>query len=419
MAQPFVSRSLQYFPIGPFMSISVVLWGVTLMTIAACRSFAAVMTLRAILGVFESVINPTFMLMTSMWYKRSEQPERMGWWFMGNALGQILGGIIGYGIGHIHSGLAVGDWIFYFIIFGAVTIVYGVGLYFVIPSSPMSARWLSDRDRALAVERVRLNRTGIINHHWKWYQFRECLMDVQVWVLVAVQFLTNVPSGGVASFGNIVIKGFGFSSLNTTLLQMPLGVVQGLTILVSGAFCSRFANGRAIVMVVTQIPALIGAVLLYKLPTSSKGGRLAAYYIIQTHSIISIMSWSIFTANIGGTTKKATASALLFVSFCAGQVVAPQLFIAKEAPQYPTAFKASFSCFALLIVLTIGLVLYLAWMNRTHNKEHGFIDPNAKADSTTGSGVFSGLQAAGSVNEMEEFYDLTDREQAARFRYVW
>lgn len=277
----------------------------------------------------------------------------------------------------------------------------------------MSARWLSERDRALALERVRENRTGIMNHHWKWYQFRECLLDPQVWILVIIQFLTNVPSGGVASFGNIVIKGFGYSAINTTLLQMPLGVIQGITIIVGGAVCSRFNNCRWIVMAVTQIPSLIGAVLLYTLPSSNKGGRLGSYYIIQTHSIISIMSWSMATANFSGTTKKATASAMLFIAFCTGQVAAPQLFVASEAPRYATAFKAAFSCFALLIVLPPLLVMYLKWENQKRNKMYGHVDPNAAQPVET-------IVATGDpATQPDEFFDLTDREQKAKFRYVW
>lgn len=410
VSQPVVSRCLQYFPIGPFISISVILWGAVLMTIAGCRSFASLMAVRAILGVFESVINPTFMLMTSQWYKRSEQPERMGWWFMGNALGQIVGGVIGYGVGHIDAGLSVGKWIWYFIIFGAFTIVYGVVLYFVIPSNPMSARWLNPRDRALALARVRDNRTGIINHNWKWYQFRECMLDPQVWMLTVIQFLTNVPSGGVASFGTIVIKGFGFSALNTTLLQMPLGAIQGLTILVTGQICTRWKNMRHVIMITTQIPPIVGAVLLYCLPSSNKGGRLASYYIIQTHSIVSIMSWAMATANIAGTTKKATASAMIFVAFCVGQIAAPQLFVSSESPRYATAFKAAFSCFSLLIVISAALAIYCAWENRRRNKKYGYIDPNLAAAP-------AGAAPGGEI--LDEFFDLTDREQEARFRYVW
>ena len=104
-------------------------------------------------------------------------------------------------IGCVNSGLtrkAVGNWIWYFIILGASTIVYGCVLVFVIPDSPMKAPWLSEREHALAVERVRDNRTGIMNHQWKWYQFREALLDPQVWLLVITEFLTDIPSGGVA-----------------------------------------------------------------------------------------------------------------------------------------------------------------------------------------------------------------------------
>lgn len=193
VSQPLVSRCLQWFPVGKLLSVSVILWGAVLMTTAATRSFASLMSVRAILGVFESVINPTLMLMTSQWYKRSEQPERVGWWFMGNALGQFLGGIIGYGVGNISGGLDVGNWIWYFIIFGAFTILYGFFLLFFIPDSPMTARWLSDRDRALALARVRLNRTGIMNRKFKWYQVREAMLDPQTWMLVVIQFLTNIP----------------------------------------------------------------------------------------------------------------------------------------------------------------------------------------------------------------------------------
>ncbi|KAI1382046.1 major facilitator superfamily transporter allantoate [Hypoxylon crocopeplum] len=409
VSQPLVSRCLQWFPVGKLLSVSVILWGAVLMTTAATRSFAALMSVRAILGVFESVINPTLMLMTAQWYKRSEQPERVGWWFLGNALGQVLGGIIGYGVGHINGGLDVGNWIWYFIIFGAFTILYGFFLYFYIPDSPMTARWLSDRDRALALARVRLNRTGVMNHNFKWYQAKEALMDPQTWMLVIIQFLTNVPSGGVASFGTQVIKGFGYSAINTTLLQMPLGVIQGFTIIVGGIFTKYYKNGRWIVMVVTQIPALVGAVLLYTLPSSEKNSRLAAYYVIQTHSIVSIMEYSMVTANIAGTTKKTTTTALIFIAFCVGQVAAPQLFVSSESPRYPTAFKAAFSCFALLIVLPPMFMIYLRRENQKRDQEFGKVELEPAAAEPAADG---GAQP-------DEFFDLTDREQKEKFRYVY
>ena len=298
----------------------------------------------------------------------------------------------------------MGNWIWYFIILGAFTVVYGCILWFVIPDSPMKAPWLGERDRTLAVERVRDNRTGIMNHQWKWYQFREAILDPQVWLFVVIEFLGDIPSGGVASYGNIVIHGLGYSPIRTTLLQMPLGAIQGFTIILSGLCCRYFKNVRWIVMILTQIPGLVGAVLLYTLPSSHKKSRLASYYVIQTHSINSVMEYAIATSNVAGTTKKTTTSALIFISFCVGQVAAPQLFVDSEAPRYPTAFKAAFSCFALLLVVPVFLMLYLRFMNKKRDRQFGFTNPYApRAEADTG----------------DEFLDMTDWEQKSKFRYVY
>ena len=41
-----------------------------------------------------------------MFYTRSEQPLRQGFWFVGNCVANIIGGLIGYNVGYVHSALA-------------------------------------------------------------------------------------------------------------------------------------------------------------------------------------------------------------------------------------------------------------------------------------------------------------------------
>lgn len=243
VSQPLVARFLVYFPIGRFVAVATILWGAVLMTIAASRSFASLMAIRAILGCMESCINPAFIVISSQWWKRDEQPLRITYWYLGNSIGQVCGGLLGYGIAHIQYH-AVPDWAWFFIIFGAITILYGGFLFYYLPDSPMNARWLSEADRALAVERVRDNRTGVESHVWKWSQFRECLLDIECWILVVMFFLDDIPAGGVASFGSIVVKGFGYSALYSTLLLVPLGVIQAICILIAGFLTSKFNNIR-------------------------------------------------------------------------------------------------------------------------------------------------------------------------------
>ncbi|OTA59274.1 major facilitator superfamily transporter allantoate [Hypoxylon sp. EC38] len=397
VSQPVVARLIVRFPIGRFVATATMLWGAVLMTTAASRSFASLMTIRAILGCLESCINPAFIVISAQWWTRTEQPLRISYWYLGNSIGQVCGGLLGYGIAHI-TNPTVPNWAWFFLIFGAITILYGSFLFYYLPDSPLNARWLSEHDRALAIERVRENRTGVENHVWKWSQFKECMLDVQCWLLVATFFLDDIPAGGVGSFGSIVVKGFGYSPLYSTLLLVPLGVIQAICILFGGFMTKRFKNIRTWLIAGCQVPALIGAVLLYTLPRENQRGLLGSYYVVQTHGIVGTLTMSLVSSNFAGYTKKATASAMMYVAFCVGQVAAPQLFIPSETPAFKTAFLAAFICFALCIIFTIVLRFYLIWENKRRDNL---------------------VLAEGELYVFDdEFLDLTDKQQKVVFRYV-
>lgn len=72
---------------------------------AACNSFASLAVLRVLGGAAEACSDPGFMLITSMWYTRREQPVRIGLWYTANGFGIALGGLLGYGIGHVRGAL--------------------------------------------------------------------------------------------------------------------------------------------------------------------------------------------------------------------------------------------------------------------------------------------------------------------------
>lgn len=50
---------------------------------------------------------------------------------------------------------------------------------YLMPDNQANARWLSERERKVAIERVRENQTVTSNNKWKWDQFWEALRDPQ------------------------------------------------------------------------------------------------------------------------------------------------------------------------------------------------------------------------------------------------
>jgi hypothetical protein len=60
---------MQRLPIGKYLGFNIMLWGVFLMIQAAAHNFAGLAALRALAGAAEACADPSFMLITSMWYK--------------------------------------------------------------------------------------------------------------------------------------------------------------------------------------------------------------------------------------------------------------------------------------------------------------------------------------------------------------
>lgn len=69
----------------------------------AARDFNGLLGTRFLLGVAESAIAPTFIAITNMWYRRSEQTLRNSFWYASLGAVNILGSLLVYGLGHIHS----------------------------------------------------------------------------------------------------------------------------------------------------------------------------------------------------------------------------------------------------------------------------------------------------------------------------
>lgn len=186
---------LQKLPINHFMSATVVLWGGVLMCHAASTNFAGLAATRTFLGAFEASINPGTMLLFSMYYNRSEQPLRMGLWIGSAGLGYIVAGIVTFGIGHIEASIA--SWRLLFIFWGAVTIIWGVVMFIWLPGSPLQTKFLTEQERIMVVDRVKVNGTGIENKTFKWKQFREAMTDLKTWLLFFFAVASNTPNGGL------------------------------------------------------------------------------------------------------------------------------------------------------------------------------------------------------------------------------
>lgn len=310
---------LQRLPIGKFLAITTLIWGVILMTTPACTSFAGIATNRFFLGFVEAVVNPGFVIMMSIWYTTQEQPLRLESYYCTNGIATMFGGLIGYAVGHIDSGLP--EWMYVFIIFGSISLACGLLALLILPDLPSTAKFLNERERFVAVKRVSVNRQGVKNKSFKTYQVWQTLYDPKTWILFVMAVGAQIPNAALTSFTSLIIQSFGFSTLGTQYLQIPGGAVQFLSLIIGGIICTRFPNIRCATMIVANCICIVGAGLLVGLPESAKWGRLVAIWLAYFQGLGFSISLTIVSSNIAGSTKKQLTGAILFTGYCVGNII--------------------------------------------------------------------------------------------------
>ncbi|OBT95747.1 hypothetical protein VE01_06411 [Pseudogymnoascus verrucosus] len=393
------------FPLGKFLAVCVLLWAVILICHGAAMNFGGLMALRFLLGVFESTISPGFSLITGLWYKPSEHASRHGLWFAGNTTASIFGGLIAYGISHINSSISAWRWLF--IIFGLITFVWGIVLFIFLPDSPLNARFLTPDQRTYAHRRPQQEAHSFKTTEWKKDQFLEALRDPKTWLLFFYTICSNIPNGGFTSFSGIIVKGFGFDTFTTLLLGMP-GSAFGLFYVLSSTYLAhRFKYSRCILIAVLQLIALAGCAMVFALPTPNKWARLGGIWLFPAYAGGMPLSFSIIASDVAGYTKKTTVLAIMFIGYCVGNIVGPQLFFAHEAPRYGSAFEGILVCLALSAAFILALRQYMDWDNKRRDREQGVhIDPEVKGSerSTEEHLVETGLDETDWMNRKFRYH---------------
>ncbi|KAI1137718.1 MFS general substrate transporter [Hypoxylon sp. FL0543] len=365
--QPPLAWLLVRLPIGKFTSVMVLLWGVSLACMAASHNFSGLLATRFFLGVFEASVAPSFVAITQMWWRRREQTVRTSYWYAMNGITNMFGSLITYGLGHISSRLKSYQIIFMF--FGVITVVFSFVMLAFMPDSPIEAKFLNDEDKLIAVERLRMNQMGVVSREWRNDHLKETLLDPKSWLWFALLFSISIPSGGISTFGPLIVQTFGFDQFQTILFNIPSGFVQ-LVATVGGAFLAQRLKMKGPVIAGLCLPPIAGCVMLMVLPRDAghRAPLLVGYYLISVYPGITPLIYSWAAQNTAGDTKRKCTNAVLFIGQSTGNVIGPLLYTQKEAPGYSRGLRSNLALYVAIIVLAGITTTYLRYLNASHAK---------------------------------------------------
>ena len=124
---------------------SLILWGVFAMATGLTNNVKLLMVIRFMLGVMESAIFPSMLILMSRWFTKAERSRANTFLILGNPITILWMSVIS---GYLIKSLG---WRWMFILEGLPTILWAFFWWILVNDRPRDAKWLTQNEK-LAIE---------------------------------------------------------------------------------------------------------------------------------------------------------------------------------------------------------------------------------------------------------------------------
>lgn len=387
-----VSYVMLRFHLGKTLACASMCWSVLTLLLAACGNFGSLLALRFLMGIFETAIVPGATMMIGRFYMKKEQPVRLSLVFMFGS--SVINGFLSWLIGNF--GDLLPKWKYLFLFTGSVSTAWSLFIICFLPSSPMTAVYLSDREKYVLVKRVLQNRTGVETTDFKWYQAREAFLDIKAYIIFFFNVSINIPNGGLSTFSAIIINNLGFNSMQSSLMTIPTGVVASLSTVLFNYFSGRLHNKRCMIAAISLLVPICGAAVCYGVSRKEVGPQILGLYLMYFYFSSYVTMISLSQANTSGNTKRSVTYGINYLGYATGALIGPQTFQSSQAPRYTGGFIAMLGAYCACIVLA---GLYWLVCTAENKRKSKYLAENPS------------IEAQEDAEPEKLFSDVTDKEK--------
>ncbi|KAF2121440.1 SacI homology domain-containing protein [Lophiotrema nucula] len=374
----FEWMTLMYRIVPPhiYISLCILSWGIIASIQALATSFSFLLVLRFLLGVGEAAFGPGVPFYLSFFFRRNELAFRTGLFISASPLSASFAGALAWLITKVGEHGPLSPWRLLFLIEGFPSVLIAVWAWEFIPDGPGSAKWLTPRQREVAILRLRQEKESdeedlLGEKHTssasgrRGVNFREVLQalkDPNCYLTAFMFFSCNIAFSSMPVFLPTIIRDMGHSSLTAQALSAP-PYLFSFVVVIATAYISDKYQTRSTAIIFHSILATLGYTTIalsgYYASTNTTIKYLALYPAAAGFfsCITIIITWTI--NNQESDSKKGTGMAILNVIGQCGPLVGTSIFPEEDGPFYVKGMSlcALFMLFVGILATILRFVL--------------------------------------------------------------
>jgi len=340
-----------------------VAWGLVTTFQGFVTGYAGLAVCRAVLGACEGAILPGCVTYLSEFYRRRDLGLRTAFFFSAIALAGGFSGLLAAAIINLDGvgGKAGWRWIFY--IEGAFTVVCGAVLFFLLPRSINTCKYLSHEQRALLTKAMHSDgQSSGDEEEFSWRGVKQALQAPQAWFMSLIFFPAGATLFAIAYFAPTVVQGLGYTGTTTQLMSVP-PYASAFVFSILTSIASDKTKKRGPFLIFWTCIALIGYIVWL---CTSKSSTLYGALVMQVTGIYVIAglfgAWN--SNNLAPSYKRASGIVMGFVFTNLGGIMSTWLFPTTQGPRYVKGTSILTAMAALMVFLIICNMVYLTYMNK-------------------------------------------------------
>ncbi|KAI0906397.1 major facilitator superfamily domain-containing protein [Ustulina deusta] len=314
---------LKRFSPSRWLSRIMLTWGIVLALHVPVTNKQGLYATRFFLGLAEAGMFPGIILQMTYWYRPDEMSLRLLYFC---AL---------------------------FLVEAIATIIFSIGIWFLLPDFPETASWLTDKEKAFIQARLPENAPRAAEQNFNVGEIWSSLKDKRLWLFTLIWALFTVGTSGVRFYQPTVIANLGFTTIaQAQLLNLPISVVGLLVIFVTGYFADGGRLPRPLYPLTFLIVIIASYSVLIVYP--SNGSVYAATLIGNAVTAAWFpMMWPWRVQTTSGATGSAFSIGFVNSYGQIGGAIGPQIFRSAYAPKYTVSFGVAVGLVGACAITTV------------------------------------------------------------------